>query len=380
MPRSPLPVSVLLPVRDPDPDAIRRCLDALARLDPAPIEVLVVESNSRRPAGWEEVARHCARLGPRFRFLSLGAWPGGRAGALNLALREATAAASVVAVLDADTLAAPDWLARGLPALADGETVLVAAPSGAGVGALLPDGALLLARRAALQAVGGWQDLPAAEEELAPRLMRAGWRVAVLPDALGRPVAPPDAARRVDRAARQAAGVAASLRRHAGAMLSPRRHLTPAQRIALARGWAAVLADAAARCALLGAMALAAGVAIGALPPPSALPFLLAALLPWMSRGLPDGWRGAWDSLAEAGAAGRGALGAAGGDGLLGAAWLACVLALVAGWPSGMPGLGVWLAALVALGAPLLPPLVTRPAQKPANATNSQVVSRFLPG
>ena len=51
---------------------VRQTLDALAALDYENFEVLVVDNNTMDPHIWEPVAEHCARLGPKFRFFTLG--------------------------------------------------------------------------------------------------------------------------------------------------------------------------------------------------------------------------------------------------------------------------------------------------------------------
>jgi len=374
MPRDVLPLTVILPLRDPAPDAARRCLDALARLDPAPAEVLVVESHSRNPGCWEGVARHCGRLGPRFRFVSLGAWPGGREGALNLALRDAAAGSVLVGVVDVGTLPDADWLKGAEALLADPALALLAAPV-AGMAphadGLLPDGALLLARRGALRAAGGWRPGPAAEEALAPRLMRAGWEVSVADRMAGRRQGSGGPAW---RAARRAMGVALAVRHHAGEVLHPRRrHFSPAQRRRLVAAWLPALGDGAARLALLGALAWSLALPLAAVPAPPALPFLAAALLP-----LAAGRRWGPEALAASGAAGRAMLGARDGGPAAGvtlAGLASAMAAAVLGWPAGAPGRGLWLVALALLGLPALAALARGEAAKPGPAADAAVGS-----
>ena len=110
MPPIPANISVHLPLHDAAPQDVRRTLDALAELDPPALEVLVVDSNTADPALWAAAARHCARLGPRFRFFHLGRFPGRDAGALNFALRETAPEAEAVAVLAAGDAPPPGWL------------------------------------------------------------------------------------------------------------------------------------------------------------------------------------------------------------------------------------------------------------------------------
>jgi len=61
-------------------------LDALARLDYADFEVLVIDNNTLEEAVWRPVEAHCAQLGARFRFFHVAPLAGFKAGALNYAL------------------------------------------------------------------------------------------------------------------------------------------------------------------------------------------------------------------------------------------------------------------------------------------------------
>jgi cellulose synthase/poly-beta-1,6-N-acetylglucosamine synthase-like glycosyltransferase len=118
-------VSILVPVRNEPSALVCRTLDALARLDYPAFEVLVIESNTEDPALWEPLARHCARLGPRFRFFHLGPWPGLRAGALDYGLGEIAPDSAIVGVINADFLVSPHWLRTLVPAFADPKLGLV---------------------------------------------------------------------------------------------------------------------------------------------------------------------------------------------------------------------------------------------------------------
>ncbi len=121
-------VSIHLPICNEPPHMVRQTLDALARLDYPDFEVLVIDNNTTDPALWEPVAEHCARLGGRFRFFHLGRWPGFKAGALNFALGQTTRDAEIIAVLDSDYLADPDWLRCMVPQFANPRVGFVQSP------------------------------------------------------------------------------------------------------------------------------------------------------------------------------------------------------------------------------------------------------------
>ncbi len=86
-------------------------LDALSRLRYPNFEVLVIDNNTTDEALWRPLEEHCRRLGHRFRFFHLEQWPGAKAGALNFALTQTDPAAELVAIIDADYHAEPDFLA-----------------------------------------------------------------------------------------------------------------------------------------------------------------------------------------------------------------------------------------------------------------------------
>jgi mycofactocin system glycosyltransferase len=106
-------VTVVIPVRDRDPELVR-LLEAL-RADPetAELPVVVVDDGSREPVrapAGVQVVRRAESLGP--------------AAARNAGL--AVAATDVVAFLDSDCVPRPGWLGRLLPHLADPRLAAVA--------------------------------------------------------------------------------------------------------------------------------------------------------------------------------------------------------------------------------------------------------------
>jgi mycofactocin system glycosyltransferase len=195
-PFSPADVEVVVPVRDRAAE-LGRLLDRLAAGGAA---VVVVDDGSTDGSG--EVARgHGARVVSR-------AQPGGPAAARNLGWRS-TDKGAVLAFVDSDCLPDPDWLERLLPHFADPEVGAVAPRLTGGTGteknavscydntcsaldlgprpaAVRPGtrvsyvpAAALVVRRAALEAVGGFDEaLPTGEDvDLVWRLADAGWTV-----------------------------------------------------------------------------------------------------------------------------------------------------------------------------------------------------------
>ncbi|WP_236033767.1 glycosyltransferase [Belnapia mucosa] len=305
--RAPLPrLSIHLAICNEPPALVRQTLEALAALDYPEFEVLVVENNTADPALWQPVERLCARLGPRFRFLRLGPWPGFKAGALNAALRATAPEAELVGVIDADYVVAPDWARRMAPYFADpaigftqnpqdyrdgGENVFkrllfwdyagffqAGMVTRAARNAIIQHGTMVLIRRSALEEAGGWAEWCICEDaELGLRLLRGGWRGIYVPESLGRGLMPDDFAAWCRQRQRWAHGAVQILRRHAGALANPRRsELTRGQRWHFATGWAAWLGDAMGFAMALLALAWSAGLILA--PVRTEFPILLFLL------------------------------------------------------------------------------------------------------
>jgi exo-beta-1,3-glucanase (GH17 family)/cellulose synthase/poly-beta-1,6-N-acetylglucosamine synthase-like glycosyltransferase len=272
-------VSIHLPICNEPPAMVRQTLDSLARLDYADYEVLVVDNNTRDPALWEPVADHCARLGPKFRFFTLGKWPGFKAGALNFALRETAPDAEIIASLDSDYVVEPDWLRCMVPQFDNPAVGFVQSPQDyrdndgsffkrlmfweyAGFfhhgmvarnerNAIIQHGTMSLIRRAAIETPGpggqsNWAEWTITEDaELGLRLFRAGWEAVYSPRSFGRGVMPDDFAAFRKQRFRWAYGAMQIMRGHARAIFDPfNRELTLGQRWHFLTGWLPWVGDA----------------------------------------------------------------------------------------------------------------------------------------
>ena len=225
-------VSIHVPICNEPPERVRRTLDALARLHYPAFEVLVADHNTTDPALWEPVAEHCARLGARFRFFHLGVWPGHKAGALNFALNRTVSDAEVIALLDAGTLVAPDWLRCAASLFERPDLGMLESPQHCrdegGSWLMRPmrwvrHGTMPLFRKRAVLAVGGWAEwcFGAEAAEVAVRLRRAGWRALYVPQSFGGGIMPDDFAALRRERFRLACGATRILRRHWTALLDP---------------------------------------------------------------------------------------------------------------------------------------------------------------
>ena len=103
-------ISIHVPARSEPADVVIGTLDHLAALDYPNFEVVVVDNNTPDEALWRPVEAHCRYLGPRFRFFHVEKLTGAKGGALNFALRHTADDAELIAVVDSDYYARPDFL------------------------------------------------------------------------------------------------------------------------------------------------------------------------------------------------------------------------------------------------------------------------------
>ncbi|WP_306316793.1 MULTISPECIES: glycosyltransferase [unclassified Streptomyces] len=236
-------VSVQVPCHAEPPEVVVATLDALAAQRYADYEVLVVDNNTADPALWQPVREHCARLGERFRFHHVEGLAGAKAGALNYAMEHASSQARVVAVLDADYQARPDFLSRLVPLFDDPGTGFVQtrhdyrdwrnSPYLSGCyweyrqmygtylvaraerGAAIVAGTMCLIRASALREVGGWAQWCSSEDsELSLRLHAAGYRSHYFDEGFGHGLVPETFGGYRRQRARWVFGPAQELRRH----------------------------------------------------------------------------------------------------------------------------------------------------------------------
>ena len=179
-------------------------LDAVARLDYANFECVLVINNTPDPALWRPVEEHCRALGDRFKFVRVEELAGYKAGALRLALAHTAADAEIIGVLDADYAVDPAWLKDLVPLFADARVGMVQSPQDhrdgdrspmhralnaeyAGffdigmvqrneVNAIIMHGTMCLLRRAAIESTGGWSsDTIVEDTDLGLAILERGW-------------------------------------------------------------------------------------------------------------------------------------------------------------------------------------------------------------
>ena len=265
-------VSVHVPAYRERPEMLMATMDSLAALDYPNYEVLVIVNNTPEETFWRPIEAHCARLGPRFKFVFLPKIDGFKAGALNAAMAMTDPDAEILAMIDADYTVSPDWLKDLVPAFVDPKIALVQAPQDHRDGhesvfkavmnseyagffdigmvqrneddAIIAHGTMLLVRRSAFDAVGGWgTDTITEDTELGLRLYRAGWQATYTARRYGFGLLPDTFAAFKTQRERWAYGAVQIIRKHWRAMLPSARELSAAQKFQFVSGWSLWLSD-----------------------------------------------------------------------------------------------------------------------------------------
>lgn len=260
-------VSVHVPCYAEPPDVVINTLDALAGQTHGDFEVLVIDNNTADPALWRPVQEYCAELGDRFRFHHVDRLAGAKAGALNFALDRTDPRAELVAVVDADYQAEPnfltaltghfeddrlafvqtrhdyrDWHRSGHLRSAFWEYRLMYSTymvSRSTWNSALTTGTMCVIRRQALESVGRWAQWCTTEDsELAVRLHAAGYTGIYLPVTFGRGLIPEKFSGYRRQRYRWIFGPTQELRRH-WRLYMPRRwsggsRLSPSQKLLFA--------------------------------------------------------------------------------------------------------------------------------------------------
>jgi hypothetical protein len=212
-------VSIHVPVHAEPPEVVIATLDCLDRLNYPNFEVLVIDNNTSDPGLWRPVQTHCQVLGERFRFFHVEGLTGAKAGALNFALPRTDPTAVLVALIDADYQAKPDFLAGTVGYFDDPTIGFVQTPhayrdwedsaylsmcaweyaycfatdmvSLNERDAAVTVGTMCVIRRRALQDAGGWAEWCLTEDsELAIRIHALGYSSVYLNHVYGRGLIP----------------------------------------------------------------------------------------------------------------------------------------------------------------------------------------------
>ena len=259
-------VSIHIPAHNEPPDMLKQTLDAVARLDYANFECVVVINNTPDPGLWLPIEEHCRALGERFKFVRADDIAGFKAGALRLALIHTAADAEVIGVIDADYVVHQDWLRDLVPLFTDPAVGLVQAPQDhrdgtrsvmhhamngeyAGffdigmvqrneVNAIIVHGTMCLIRRAALEAAGGWSsDTICEDTDLGLTLLELGWQAHYTNKRYGHGLLPDSFEAYKKQRHRWAYGGFQILKKHWRRFLPGASRLTREQKREFALGW-----------------------------------------------------------------------------------------------------------------------------------------------
>lgn len=266
-------VSIHIPAYREQPDMLIQTLNSAAALQYPNFEVLVIVNNTPEEHLWKPIEAHCAKLGPRFKFINLVKVSGFKAGALNMAMPQMSPEAEVIALIDADYVLHPCWLKDLVPAFDDPTVALVQAPQDHRDGhdslfkevmnseyagffdigmvqrneddAIITHGTMLLIRRSAFDEIGGWAtDTITEDTELGLRLMARGYHAHYTNRRYGWGMLPDTYKAFKTQRHRWAYGAVQIIRKHWKLMLPGRSQLTGAQRFQFVTGWAYWLSDA----------------------------------------------------------------------------------------------------------------------------------------
>jgi exo-beta-1,3-glucanase (GH17 family) len=308
-------VSVHIAARNEDPAMLNATLDSLAAQDYAAYEVVVAINNTDDVSLITPVERHCAALNEKlgrtlFKFANFNPITGFKAGALNRALTMTAADAEVIAVLDADYVVTPDWLSKLAPAFSDPKVGLVQAPQEHRDGdqsllkrlmaaeyraffdsgmvernednAIVAHGTMIMVRRSALEACGGWSEWCIVEDtELGLKLLEQGWKQHYTTERLGAGITPDSYKDFRQQRNRWAYGSVQIMKAHFKPLLPGAKGLNATQKIAFWTGWARWWSDALGLVAAVGAIVwtVAATALPLHLPPPEVTARALTALI-----------------------------------------------------------------------------------------------------
>jgi cellulose synthase/poly-beta-1,6-N-acetylglucosamine synthase-like glycosyltransferase len=258
-------VSLHLPAYDEPPDVVKATLCKLAELDYPNYEVLVIDNNTPDEKTWQPLEILCRKLGPRFRFVHLGNWPGYKSGALNFALTQTSPSAELIGVVDADYLVDPCFLSELVPAFIDPQVAFIQAPQDyrdykpgsfaeamyfsyeyffevpmqvrSEHNSIIFSGTMGLIRKSVLQEIGGWSEWCVTEDaEASLRVLKRGYKSLYFHKSMGRGLMPCTFAGLKRQRFRWCFGNIQILRKHWEALMpwahwiDPQNHLTQAQR------------------------------------------------------------------------------------------------------------------------------------------------------
>ena len=121
-------VSILVPAYNEPPTILMQTLETLSHLRHKNYEVLIIDNNTQDSSVWKPVEVFAGTLGKKFQFFHINPLSGFKAGALNYLLERLDSRSEYVAVIDADYLVKPDFLATAISYFLEDNIALVQFP------------------------------------------------------------------------------------------------------------------------------------------------------------------------------------------------------------------------------------------------------------
>jgi len=266
-------VSIHVPAYNEPPEMMIETLNALSRLDYPRYEVIVIDNNTKDPAVWQPVEKHCAELGERFRFYHVDPLAGFKSGALNFALDHTVDAAEIIAVIDSDYIVESDWLRDLAPQFLQSDVAIVQAPQDyrdadenafkamchaeyrgffyIGMvtrnerNAIIQHGTMTMVRRNVLEQSGRWSEWCITEDaELGLRIFELGFKAVYIPRSYGKGLIPDTFLSYKKQRSRWAYGAMQIMKHHARQLFTRvNKKLTAGQRYHFIAGWLPWVAD-----------------------------------------------------------------------------------------------------------------------------------------
>lgn len=255
-------VSIHVPCYSEPPAIVCETLKLLNQLKYPNYEVVVVDNNTTDPTLWMPVQQYCKTLGETFRFFHVENLPGAKGGALNYALKRTHQDAELIAIVDADYHAKPEFLERLVGFFDDPKLGFVQTPHDyrgwegnfyqqachweyllyfkihlACVNEWMAShiaGTMCVIRREALEKAGGWAEWSLTEDsESAIRIHALGYHSIFVQESFGRGLIPENYDRLRAQRMRWLMGPPQQLKHHWRLLWSIGRksHLTPWQRV-----------------------------------------------------------------------------------------------------------------------------------------------------
>lgn len=121
-------VSILVPTFNEPPAILMQTLEGLRNLHYDNFEVMTIDNNTEDEHIWKPIKTFSETLGEKFKFFHVNPLSGFKAGALNYLLERMNPKSEYIAIVDADYLVKPEFIATALSYFSDEKIALVQFP------------------------------------------------------------------------------------------------------------------------------------------------------------------------------------------------------------------------------------------------------------